>query len=103
MKNIALAIFILIFAGIGNAEEGDTITSTACPGNWVLEKSSGWVVRNDAGMVLPLTSGTEIFGCGRIPAPLSDDLSGASVDIICTPSPVENGLPDVISLTIVCE
>ncbi len=103
MKTLLLAVCILIFAGVANAEEGGALSNNACPGNWVLEKPSGWVVRNEEGTMLPLTSGTQILGCGQAPATLSDELSGVSVSIICTPPPVENGLPDIVSVSIVCE
>ena len=103
MRTLLLTICILIFTGIGYAEEGDRNIENACPGNWILEKPSGWVVRNEAGVILPLSAGTEILGCGQIPTSLSDDLTGVSVSIVCTPSPVENGLPDIVSLRIICE
>lgn len=103
MRTLLLTICILIFTGVGHAEEGDTIANNVCPGNWVLEKPSGWVVRNEAGVILPLSAGTEILGCGQLPTSLSDELTGVSVNITCTPSPVENGMPDIVSLRIVCE
>ena len=103
MRTLLLTICILIFTGVGYAEEGETIENNVCPGNWVLQKPSGWVVRNEAGVILPLSTGTEILGCGQLPTSLSNELAGASVSIICTPSPVENGLPDIVSLRIVCE
>jgi hypothetical protein len=103
MRTLLLAICILLFTGVGYAEEGDTVSNNACPGNWVLQKPSGWVVRNETGVILPLSAGTEILGCGQIPTSLSDDLTGASVSIVCAPSPVENGLPDIVSLRIICE
>lgn len=102
MRTLLVTICILIFTGTAYAEEIDTNSTSICPGNWVLSKPSGWVVRNEEGMILPISAGTEILGCGKTPTFLTNDLAGVSVSIICAPSPVENGLPDIVSLTIVC-
>ncbi len=103
MKTLMLAICIFLFMGNVHAENLDTNTTNICPGNWVLSKPSGWVVRNEQGLILPISATTEVLGCSQTPLPLTNELLGVSVSITCAPPNVENGLPDIKSLTIVCE
>ncbi len=105
MKTLFLCICLMfLFAGAIHAEEGESnSTDNLCQGYWTLSNQAGWVIRNKEGVVLPLSASTVVFGCGKIPVSLEKDLSGVSVDARCAPSPVENGLPDVVSISIVCE
>lgn len=105
MKHIIAIIFFFLLltnTAFSAGEELDT-QSRICPGMWTLLHSSGWVVQNEAGEIIPLTASTTVFGCDKKPISLEDDFSGVSVDIECTPSAVANGLPDIDSVFIVCE
>ncbi len=105
MKKIVL-IFCLAFIFFGSAhaqEESSNSTESACPGTWTLAKPSGWVIMNETGMILPLSASTVVLGCNNTPISLESDLEGVSVDVVCAPSPVESGLADIISITIVCK
>ncbi len=105
MKKIALAICLVLtlFASTQAQEESSNSTESACPGTWTLSNPSGWVITNETGTILPLSASTVVFGCNKTPIPLERDLSGASVDVVCAPSPSEYGLADVITISIVCK
>jgi len=105
MKSFFLSIcLVFLFTAAVHAEEGETnATDNLCQGYWTLSNHAGWVIQNKEGVILPLSGSTVIFGCGKTPVPLDADLAGVSVDARCAPSPVENGLPDVVSISIVCE
>lgn len=105
MKKIALSFcLVLILFGTTQAqEESSNSTESVCPGTWILSNPSGWVIKNETGVILPLSASTVILGCNKTPIPLERDLAGSSVDVVCAPSPVENGLADIITITIVCK
>jgi len=105
MKKILWCIcFVLLLAGTSVAQDDATnSTNNVCPGNWVLSKPSGWVITNEDGTVLPLSGRTVVLGCNRQPISLEGNLDGASVDVECAPSSVMNGLPDIITISIVCK
>lgn len=104
MKRIIFSIIIMFFLSVSvYAQEDTNATDQTCPGNWILLNPSGWVVQNEFGVMLPLTAATQVFGCDKKAITLDEELSGVSVDIRCEPSAVENGLPDIVSIFIVCE
>lgn len=105
MKKIALTLcLILILFGLAQAQEESTnATESACSGTWTLSNPSGWVITNETGTILPLSASTVVLGCNKTPIPLEKDLAGVSVDVLCAPSPVEGGLADIITISIVCK
>lgn len=105
MKKLFLLIFILFFCLYSaHAQESEKITTEPmCIGNWVLKNLGGWVLQNEMGVLLAVSGSTEIFGCDQKKIALTNDLSGTQVNIVCAPSPVENGLPDIVSVYIICK
>lgn len=105
MNKIALSLCLILFLfGTAEAqEESSNSTESVCPGTWTLSNPSGWVITNETGTILPLSASTVILGCNKTPIPLERDLAGVTVDVVCAPSPVENGLADIITLSIVCK
>jgi hypothetical protein len=109
MENVMSKIFwsfclALFLVGPALAQEEVTnSTENVCPGNWVLSKPSGWVITNETGTILALSGSTVILGCDKKPISLEANLDGVSVDVECAPSSIEKGLPDVVTISIVCE
>jgi len=105
MKKLALTFcLVLILFGLAQAQEDSTnSTESVCPGTWTLSNPSGWVITNETGMILPLSANTVVLGCNKTPISLERDLEGVSVDVVCAPSPVANGLADIITISIVCK
>lgn len=107
---LSLLLFFVL-TGWARAEEQNFTNGTAeppvseiiCPGSWTLSNLAGWVVRNEEGLILPLSANSAVFGCDGRPISLTAELSGASVGIVCAPSGMANGLPDVLTVNIWCK
>jgi thioredoxin-related protein len=105
MKKIFILIILLLsFFCSAHAQDSEKMsTEPMCTGNWVLKNIGGWMLQNESGVLLPVSGSTEIYGCDQKKTPLTNDLSGVQANIICAPSPVENGLPDIVSIYIICK
>jgi len=112
MQKVTLILFLFIVSvGWARADEQNLNNETTeplasesiCPGTWKLSNLGGWVVQNEAGLILPLSANSIVLGCDERPATLSPELSGASVSVECAPSIITNGLPDVLSVKIWCK
>lgn len=111
IKLILTLFFFVFFAGWAEAQEPSlnketdeiSLSESICPGNWVLSNTSGWIVRNEAGQILPLSARTIVLGCDGEPTSLYEDLSGSSVGIECTPADLKNGIPNVQTVKIWCK
>ena len=79
------------------------VSESICPGSWTLSNLAGWVVRNEEGLILPLSANSAVFGCDGRPISLTPELSGTSASIECAPSSITNGLPDVLTVNIWCK
>lgn len=111
MYKIALSLMLfVVLSGWSQAEEqnlneqGETsVSENICPGTWTLSNLAGWVVRNENGLILPLSANSAVLGCDGRPTSLTAELSGASASIVCAPSSVANGLPDVLTVNVWCK
>ena len=105
MKYIIIAFCMAsFFSGFAYSEEISTNSEKKlCPGVWILTHESGWAVRNDEGIILPLSPSTIVLGCQKNPIVLFPELAVAKAEILCEPSSIKYGLPDIISVTVICE
>lgn len=111
MRKKMIAIIIFVFScglahaegqALDNATDEISAMDSICPGNWVLSNLAGWSVRNEDGVILPLSVDTAVFGCDGKLIALNADLSGMKVGVECAPSGVEKGLPNVLTVNIWC-
>lgn len=103
MKNLLYLLFFILFC-TPHALANETIPLTPkCNGKWVLTDASGWAVRNEEGLILPLSYNTVVLGCAKTPINLKHQHSGKSVVITCSPSNLEFGLPTVTKVIIICK
>ena len=103
MKIIGIFYFVFFFLLCTSYAESTNSTTVTCNGDWVILNLDGWVVKNDSGVILPLSYNTTVIGCTKKPIKLYSELSGASVEINCMPSTVDSGLPNIKSVTIICK
>jgi len=106
---VAIVIFLFLCGlaqaegqELGNATDEMSAAESVCPGNWVLSNLAGWAVRNEDGLILPLSADTAVIGCDGKLIALAADLSGMKVGVECAPSAIANGLPNVLTVTIWC-
>ena len=104
MKHFMVYIFLIgLMANVAIAQElTQENTGYKYPGIWKLSNQYTWAAISEKGEIIPLSTSTTVYGCGKRPIFLTDDLNGASIDIICQPSHITGGIPDIISATIIC-
>ena len=107
MKRISymlIAIMILFASASAHAQKHGTNSTqdNACRGSWTLQYYGNWVVRNNAGIVLPLSPATTFYDCQKNQFVPSQDLNGFEVEIECLPASEKSNLPDVIKVFVFC-
>jgi hypothetical protein len=103
MKNFIFSlIWFFLCAPLAFAEETNSTTFN-CAGTWILSNESGWVVRNEKGIILPLSHDTIVVGCAKKPIKLNRELSGRPVEIACQASTPDFALPNVTKVIIICK
>jgi hypothetical protein len=105
MKRIfCMLIAIMIIFTSAHAQEQDTNSTqdNACEGSWILQYYGGWVVRNNEGTILPLSSATIFYDCQKNQFFPSQDLSGFDVEIECLHASEKSNLPDVTKVFFFC-
>ena len=98
---ILLAILLGTSQPILSQEESFTDTNKICPGHWILSNEAGWYIKNEFGLILPLSGSTTVYGCAKQPIELTSDLAGPSVTTKCPKANAKNSMPDVLSITII--
>ena len=102
MKNFLLFFILILILNVPASANNSTTYATQCSGKWVLIDDSGWAVRNEEGIILPLSYDTVVLGCAKAPIKLKPKLSGASVEVTCKPSLQEFGMPSITKIIIIC-